>query len=51
MVDGEGPHHSYEVVTDQKIPDRPIKITFPEKAETAVRSDIKSRFLVVGGSL
>lgn len=34
----------YLIAADQNIPDLPIKITFLEKVETAIRSGIKSRF-------
>ena len=35
---------------DQKIPDSLIKIIFLEKVETAVRSDVRSRFVIRGFS-
>lgn len=40
----------YLIGTDQKIPDRPIKITFLGKVDTAVMSDTEPRFRVMGFS-
>lgn len=48
MEDGEGPRDNYLTVLDQKIPYRLIKIMFLGVVVTAVRSDIKSRFGIMG---
>ena len=40
----------YLTGADQKIPDWPTKITFLGKAETKIRSGIKSRFGILGFS-
>ena len=50
MGDTEGPVTHYFIGVDPNIPDWLVKIMFLGEVEIAMRSDLKSRFVIMGFS-